>query len=436
MRKVLIIANLFHASPRIPGITAFLPDFGWHATVVTPSVDERAKSMLGLTDEFFKRTRVVSVDYQDIFSFWRKVCEWAGFNTNEGITQQIKSGLKIKSKKSFVDKLLALYKIVFGYPDSEKNWIKPAFDAVSSLLENEKFDAILSSSPYPTSHVIAAKIVQRFNIPWVAEFRDPWAENFEFPLGFVRQFFDRRLERKTMSLAKKIIAVAPAYADVAAKTNQMNVDVVTNGFDPTMVNRPPRPLTRQFTITYTGTLYEGKRDPQNLFIALRDILDHSEIPEGEIEVRFYGKQQSWLQAEIKRYGLETVVAQRGQLDRIEALERQRESQVLLLIGWGSEDSLDEGIYPGKIFEYFAAQRPILVVGGPKHEAIKDIVEQTGAGKGFARAYDVKQALLEYYDEFKKGGAIEFKGDLKKIDQFNNQKITEKIVGVLEAVLNK
>ncbi|MBI4250708.1 glycosyltransferase [Candidatus Uhrbacteria bacterium] len=437
MKKVLLIANLFHASPRIPGITVFLPEFGWQATVITPPVDERARQVLGLSDEFFAKTIIVDADYPgDIFWFWRKICTWLGLRTDESITQQIKKGFHVKSKKSIIDRLLIFYQEIFGYPDSEKTWISSALNAAVSCIEKERFDAMISSSPYPTSHIVAAKITRRFGIPWVADFRDPWTENPNFLFGSIRKFFERRLEQKVMRMAKKITAVAPAYAEATARINNRRVEVITNGFDPAIVNDPPKPLTKKFTITYTGTLYQGKRDPKNLFIALRDILESGEIAEKEIEIRFYGKHQSWLQAEIEKYGLGHVAMQKGQLPRLEVLQKQYESQILLLLGWGSEDSPDAGVYPGKIFEYFAARRPILVVGGPENETIKKIVEQTGAGKGMARADDVKKILLEYYDEYQTTSTIAFRGNLEKIDEFNNRNIAEKVVRVLFSATNE
>ena len=90
MKRILIIANLYHASPRIPGLATYLPEFGWEATIITPSIDN-AERRLGFPEKFLERAKIAEAPYQgDIFWFWRKIFKLLGFKTDESVTEQIK----------------------------------------------------------------------------------------------------------------------------------------------------------------------------------------------------------------------------------------------------------------------------------------------------------------------------------------------------------
>jgi hypothetical protein len=103
----------------------------------------------------------------------------------------------------------------------------------------------------------------------------------------------------------------------------------------TIFSSPP-PLTREFSISYTGELYAGQRDPTLLFEVLRELIEDGTLPTDHLRVRFYGRIESWLPALVERYGLNQVVSLHGPTARVEAVKRQQESQVLLLLPWQSQ----------------------------------------------------------------------------------------------------
>ena len=82
-----------------------------------------------------------------------------------------------------------------------------------------------------------------------------------------------------------------------------------------------------------------------------------------IRIRFYGSIEPWLPALVQSFGLEDVVEVGRNVSREEALRRQRESQVLLMLCWS--DLRETGQHTGKVFEYLGARRPILAIGGSR-----------------------------------------------------------------------
>jgi hypothetical protein len=100
MKRVLIIANLFHASPRIPGLTSHLQDFGWKVTIITPPLGNDAENLLGFTKRFVEGAKLLEAPYSgDIFWYWRKIFAHLGYKMNESITEQIKETIGSTSKK-------------------------------------------------------------------------------------------------------------------------------------------------------------------------------------------------------------------------------------------------------------------------------------------------------------------------------------------------
>ncbi len=435
MKEVLIIANLFHASPRLPGFTTYLPDFGWEATIITPPMGSNAQTSLGFPAHFPERAKIVAAPYRgDIFWFWRRVFKLLGFKTSESITEQVKERTGIISKQSFIDILMKWYQTIFAYPDTERTWRKPALKTASDVLKKEHFDVVLSSSPFPTSHRVASEVKRRFGLPWVADFRDPWTQNHAYPYGFIRKYFEQRSESKTLGNADAMTAAAPAYAEKQEQFHHKPVAVITNGFDPENVNDPPADLTEKFTITYTGQIYTGKQDPEKFLAALEKLVSRGIIKPDDLEVRFYGSRQSWLRDSIMKHHLPSVVSQFGTISRNESWQKQRESHVLLLLNW--EDPQEKGVYPLKFFEYLAARRPILASGGFAGDDIEKLLNEAKAGIYAPTIEDIETSLLSFYEEYKRTGRVCYNGDFREIKKYSYREIAKKFADILNQVAGK
>ena len=433
MKKVLIIANLFHASPRIPGIAKYLPEFGWEPTILTVPIKEDPKNRLGFPFGFREKVRIIETSYRgDIFWFWRKIFNLLGFEREKSILNQIKEVGGITSQKSFIDSIFNLYQTFFAYPDEEKEWKKPAMKAGSELLEIEKFNAMISSSSPVTAHIIANELKKRYKIPWIADLRDLWTQNHNYPYPWWRKIFERRLELKILSLANAFIALSwPMTEKLKTLHKKENAYTITNGFDPEKVNKTPADLTTKFTITYTGQIYPIKQDPSKLFIALRELISDNIINPKDVEVRFYGPEQVWLEKEIKDYGLSEIVKQYGIVPRDVSLRKQWESQILLLLNW--ENEKEKGTYTGKIFEYLASQRPILATGGFGNDVVEDLLIQTKAGVYASKLEDVRNSLQKFYLEYKQKGKVEYKGNWEEINKYSYCQIAKKFADILSQI---
>ena len=428
MNKVLIVTYHFPPRPTVAslrplGLARYLPEFGWEAVILTAALP-------GKPDSQFE---VVETPRRDsaVLGWGKRLFKLDSEQPLMAQIAQLKRKLKIRTERSPLDVLLTVIGEVTAYPDPQKGWRRFAIKAGEDILRQQKIKAMISSSPPVTSHIIAKELKQEFRIPWVADFRDLWTQNYYYPYSPLRRMRERRLELKTLSAADALVTVSqPAADDLRRLHKQKPVHSIPNGFDPAEVNSTPGNLTDKFTITYTGNLYPGKQSPEPLFAALHDLITEGSMDANDIEVRFDGSEAGWIDKQAEHYGLTGIVRQFGTVPREIALKKQRESQLLLLLKWN--DTRQAGAYSAKIFEYLAARRPVLAVGG-FHDVVSELLDETKAGVSAQTAEEIKTLLLHLYQEYKSTGAVSYSGDEADTNKYSHREMAKRFASVLDSI---
>lgn len=433
MKKVLIVTNLFHASPRIPGLAKYLPEFGWEPVVLTMPLGENPESRFGPPNDFRSNVKTYETSFYDIVSFAKRLFF---LRPNLSSRDQVKKKFGTSTgKPSFMERLIIFGAAILAYPDECWGWKSFAVNAGRKIISEEHIDVILSSSSPVTSHLIAKQLKKKNGVPWVADLRDLWTQNHNYPYPYVRKFFETRLEKKTLSYADALTTVSKPFAEhLGSRYRHAGISSIPNGFDPAIMNNPPAPVTEKFTITYTGTIYIGKQDPLKLFGALRELIDEKAVDPQRVEVRFYGVPQGWLEAEIERFNMQGIVRQYGPVSRSESFKRQRESQVLMFYGW--EDPEEYGVFTTKMFEYLAAGRPVLATGGTSKEHFRSVLDAAGAGKHPIALEEVKKVIKEYYDDYEKHGVVSYSPNIEAIEEYSYRSMARKFAQVFDSVIKK
>jgi hypothetical protein len=425
MNKVLIITYHFPPRPTVGslrplGLAKYLPEFGWKTVILTAALPSRPDLQF----------EVVETPRRDsaILSWGKRLFQLDPEQALMAQTAQLKKKLGIKSERSPLDLLLTAIGEVTAYPDPQKGWRRFAIKAGEDILQQQDIKAFITTSPPVTTHIIAKKLKEEFKIPWVADFRDLWTQNYYYPYSPLRKRVERKLELRTLAAADALVTVSqPWVEDLCKLHEQKPLYSIPNGFDPVEVNTTMGNLTNKFTITYTGTLYPGKQSPEPLFAALRDLITEGSMDASDIEVRFYGAQAGWIDKQAERYGLTDIVKQSGIVPREIALNKQRESQLLLVFKWN--DTRHRGHYTAKIFEYLAARRPILAVGGFP-DVIDQLLGETKAGVSGHTAEDIKTLLLRLYQEYKSTSVVSYNGDEAETNKYSHREMARKFAVVL------
>ncbi|HEB41405.1 MAG TPA: hypothetical protein ENI08_00100, partial [Candidatus Dependentiae bacterium] len=147
MKKVLIVANLYHASPRIPGIAKYLFNYDWEPIILTVPIDENSNGFGAPPKDLKKYCRIVeTVQYKTRLDRVESLVEVIRNRYN--ISNLFWSLIKV-IYRLFNKIYRFFYKFYFEiawYPDEEKNWIPHAINDGCKILENEKINAIITSS--------------------------------------------------------------------------------------------------------------------------------------------------------------------------------------------------------------------------------------------------------------------------------------------------
>ncbi|MFC2007779.1 glycosyltransferase [Chloroflexota bacterium] len=416
MKKVLIIASRW--GTRVPGLVKYLPEFGWQPILLTT----RTPQDVQLPHEPW----IIETPYRDALGFWKRLLK---LDPDKDAGGQVRKRFGGTYYGFFIDYVLSILGGITNYPDTYKGWKPFAISEGSQLLQDENVDALVSSSAPVTSHIIASELKSRYKIPWLADLRDLWSQNHNYYYGPLRKMIDRRLELKTLAEANTLTTVSRPWADKLSRLHgSKTTHVVTNGFEPETANTSPIEVTAKFTITYTGTIYTRKQHPTGLFAALKELISDKVIDPDNIEVRFYGSEPGCLDREIPEYGLSGIVRHHGLVSRQSSIEKQKESQLLLLLDW--DDPQEKGVYPGKIFEYLAARRPILATGGITGNVVSKLLDETKAGIHAPTVPDIKDALKELYHEYARNGIVGYQALEPETSKYSYREMAREFAEIL------
>ena len=427
MKKVLVISNYFSLTKNVYGIIGalrikkfckYLPELGWFPIVLTRNILNNR-----LEIENSQNMRIVYIQYKKEKLF-----------QNVDQTLMGKNGYKSKWAQSKLRNLLVfLTKEIFYYPDEFRSWLTYAVNVGVELVKEEKIDLIFSSALPPTVHLITSQIQKRTNLPWVAEYRDLWSENYYLKHFFIRSWFERKLEVKTLQNAKLLITVSEPLAEKLRQMHKKPVEVITNGFDDEDYKLEV-PLTPYFSITYTGQIYEGKQDPTLLFIAVKKLIEDRKTDEKFFKIRFYGPEKDIPKIEFlaEKYNLQKVVKHYGPMPLNESIIRQKESTILLLLNWNSPE--EKGVYTGKIFEYLGAGRPILAIPKIDGGVVDELLKKTNCGVSVSDLDEIINILLYWYKKFTEEKKLTIDPNYEEIKKFTRKELTKKLAYLFDRII--
>jgi glycosyltransferase involved in cell wall biosynthesis len=285
------------ATARTRQLMRYLPEFGWDVTIVTAALDGAHPS-------------VVQTPYVDMQAALKRAVgiRSASAHAALGVEPATRG-----SRRTWKQQLIAWGYRLTSYPDAQVGWFPGARSSLRSLLAQGTYDALISTSPPNTTELAIASIRPR--IPWIADYRDLWAENTAYASPILH-WSDRALARVLGRLCPNL-----------------PVDVIPNAYDPEEWESIPFERAPRCTIVHAGQMFNGRRDPRPLFRVLRALIGRGAIQEEEVCVEIFAPREAWLDAMIEEFGLCRVVEVKGTRPRAEVLMAERRADRLLILLW-------------------------------------------------------------------------------------------------------
>jgi glycosyltransferase involved in cell wall biosynthesis len=266
-------------------------------------------------------------------------------------------------------------------PDPEIAWFADAVRAGTRAVREREIDVVLSTSPPNSSHVITAAIARRTGVPHVADFRDSWLANphrrYERRSVRAKRAVEGRIARAALRRVAAVSAVTPSIAEEAAALAPPGtpVRVVANGCDFDEFDGLAYVRGERMRIVHAGSFF-GQRTPRPFLGAFAALLRERPELRGRLQAVFLGELRPADRGWALGLGLADALLLEGFRPHAEALAAMRAADVLLLLvpragGRGLS------VVSGKVYEYLAAQRPILALVPPEGDAAA-LLRDTGS----------------------------------------------------------
>jgi len=402
MKKVLIIAFYWPPSSgsgvqRWLKFSKYLPENNWQPIIVTPALSYYYQEDASYKDDIHEKTKVVHIPQRK-----RKSLFYWLFKT---LNKDRKQGIPTTKKGSnFLNKSLIWIRVNLVIPDLKVFWILDSKKEILQLVEHEKPDAIVTTGPPHSIHFAGNYIRKSFNLPWIADFRDPWSDwdiYHHFNISRLSKNIHKKLEKGVLDNASSVITVSQYWVDKLSKKTSTPVIKITNGYDPEDFKDYQNSPSQKFKISYFGVLDKYRMIPE-FWTALNELSIENPILWSDLEIYMRGIIDAEIKDHINQYtGLREKVFIGDYIPHDQLVQELNESWVLLLILYDAPNTA--GTLTGKLFEYLASGKFILGLGDPEGEAAHIIKKtQSGIILQFNNIEEIKKIILEQYEKFKEG----------------------------------
>jgi glycosyltransferase involved in cell wall biosynthesis len=340
---------------------------------------------------------------------------WAYERTSDDLMREVPASVEV-TRSLAVD--TARHLTVFGRypgrlarPDRWVSWYWSAVPAGLRIIKRFRPDVIWSTYPIATAHLIAAALHRRTGVPWIADFRDPMAQE-GYPADPKTWQSFKAIEERAAAMATRLVFVTAGakklYVERYPQTPRDRFVVIENGYDEALFAAAeqavdPTPLNPgRLTLLHSGIVYPSERDPTALFAALGRLQRRGVVSADNFRLRFRAPVHDDL---IRRLARETSTAELIEVlpsipYRNALAEMMQADGLLVMQGANCNEQI-----PAKVYEYLRARRPILGLADPAGDtarALKDAGTRQIAKLEDAAA--VETSVAEFVDRLRAGSA--------------------------------
>ena len=437
MKRVLIITYYWPPSggsgvQRWLKMSKYLPENGWQPVIYTTENAEYPIIDPSLEKDVLPEIEVIRRPITEPYTLYKK---FLGVKKEE----TVKMGFieEKEKKKGWKEDLSLWIRGNLFIPDARCGWVKPSVRYLKEYLKEHPVDAIVSTGPPHSMHLIAMKLKEALGIPWIADFRDPWTEiDYYDELRLTRWADNKhhRLEREVLNKADKVVTVAPDGARRLGRIGNRNVRVIYNGFDRDDDAKTAVSPSEKFSITYLGVLSKIQ-NPENLWQVLGELVKEDTDFSKNLRINMIGQIDSSVASAIDKNGLSQHVTYSPYLPHSEVSAAHRRSSLLLLLLMPDSEPRAKGLLTGKLFEYMASGRPILCIG-PEDGDAAEILNETGAGQtiSFGDKEKMKVALKALYQKYLDNNLPDNTND--KVERYSRQALAQQYAVLLNQAVNE
>lgn len=397
----------------------YLGEQGWEPVVFTPDNPDFAIRDESLQGDVPEGVEVIR------FPIWELSRLLSSNKTQQGVVAKDQS-------ISWMGRLLIWLRGNLIIPDPKRFWVKPSVDFLTDYIRRQPVDAIVTTGPPHSMHLIGLGLKKKTGVAWLADFRDPWSDwdiLDELKTGNLAKALHRRWERKVMLQADRVLACTPEMEKLfQSKSPYIRTAMITNGVDEQDFEdyEADPSVLKTFTISHMGLLND-MRNPEQLWQVLEELCKEDEGFVDSLQLFLSGVISTSVLERLEGSVLGSKLRYEKYLSHEEVISQYAKSSVLLLLMNRSDNA--DWLIPGKLFEYLYAAREILAFGSRKSD-VNDILRQCELPEvvDYEEREIIKSRILEAYQNFK---AANHQVEVKNRAQFTRRKLSEQLADLLD-----
>jgi glycosyltransferase involved in cell wall biosynthesis len=423
MRRLLVITYYWPPAggagvQRWLKFSKYLPLYGWEPVILTVDPQYAVYPALDNT---------LSKDIPDHIEVIRtKATDWFRLYGSDK-SKVPSSGFAVNMDNSLRGKISRFIRGNFFIPDPRRGWNKYAFKKACEIIETQKINHIITTSPPHSTQLIGLSLKKRFPaITWISDLRDPWTDIYYYKLFYpskISAAIDASYERRVLRNADRILTVGKNLAETFSsriKEARAKMQIISNGYDEEDFEGIDMTLPDRFTITYIGTMSEAY--PMDTFMDALSVIDKTGH---DFLFRFVGN----IPGDLKTKVTDSIGREKTEFipysEHPEAIKLMASSSLLLLVVPLAESN--KAITPGKLFEYIATGKPVLYIGPVEGDPASHlrVCGHSGIFSGQSTD-DIERFILE---TMKAGVSRSF----IKHPEYSRKMLTQKLGEVLEGI---
>ena len=172
MKRLLIITYYWPPTggsgvQRWVKFSKYLPEFGWQPVIYTPENPEQLAIDGSLLADIPDCAEVVKTRITEPYEIYRRLT---------GGKQGAEVNPVNAQHKNWKQRLSLWIRGNCFIPDPRIGWVRPSVRFLVKYLSEHPVDAVVTTGPPQSMHLIGRGLKRALGLHWIADFRDPWTE--------------------------------------------------------------------------------------------------------------------------------------------------------------------------------------------------------------------------------------------------------------------
>jgi peptidoglycan/xylan/chitin deacetylase (PgdA/CDA1 family)/glycosyltransferase involved in cell wall biosynthesis len=424
MNKILIISYFFPpanfaGSYRIHSWAEHLYKYGYYPVIVTRKYDSAVSNFIDLSKPTTKGILHEKHEHYEVY--------YLPYKGN------LKDKLLIRfgdNKLVFLRKILSFTELVLQNFFLSAVPYNNLYSFSKSLIKDNDFNMMISSGKPYILFKLCKILSTKYDIPWIADYRDPWSTHTWFLKRGILSTLDNYFEKRWVGTASAITSCSQLWTDDISSFVKRPGYVIYNGYE----NYDDDNIGLRndtFTLIHNGTLYNWQEI--ELFAqAFKKFIDSGDPY--EVKILFLGisienKQAERIKKIFENYTEYIELTER--LSKEEIVRMMKASSLLLL--FGHKDL--KGWYPIKIFDYLSVQKPILLCPSD-NDVLQEMINATHSGYVLNDIGKIVNLLKELYVKWENGIPLRINSDKGNIVKYSRENQANNLAKVFDEIIEK